>query len=410
MEQPKTQPVQISPDGTKTDAFLKDLLAKYPQYFNEVLKNPDSLGVQVIYTQINRGKNNLPALTDFYFNVNPNKYFYPASTVKMPVALLALEKLNDLKVDGLNRQSTMITESAYSGQTSVFNDPTSADGRPSIEQYVKKIFLVSDNDAYNRLYEFLGQEYINEKLHQKGYKDVQLLHRLQLSLTEDENRHTNPVKFYDTTGKLVYEKPAMFNQQQYEHRNNKLGKGYMKADQLINEPFDFSKKNRIALEDLHHILRSVIFPATVPAEQRFNLTGDDYKLVWKYMSQFPSETTYPDYTDTTAYWDAYCKFVLYGSEKGSLPRHIRIFNKVGDAYGFLLDITYVLDFEKKVEFFLSTIMYCNSDGIFNDDKYDYDNVGFPFMKHLGRVIYDYEVQRPKQYLPDLTAMKLIYDK
>lgn len=406
----KTEPTIISPDGTKTDVFFNDLLAKYPQYFENFLKNPDSLGVQIIYTQINRGRNNLPALTNYYFNVNPNKYFYPASTVKMPVALLALEKLHELNIPGLDRKNTMITESAFSGQTNVYNDPTSEDGRPNIEHYIKKIFLVSDNDAYNRLYEFLGQEYINEQLHQKRYNDVQLLHRLQLPLTEEENRHTNPVNFFDTSGKLLYEKPALYNQQTYEARNTKLGKGYMSGDKLVNEPFDFSKKNRIALEDLHNILRSIIFPRTVPAEQRFNISDEDYQFVWKYMSQFLSETTFPDYTDTADYWDAYCKFILYGSEKNKLPKHIRIFNKVGDAYGFLLDITYVVDFEKQVEFFLSSVMYCNSDGIFNDDKYDYDDVGYPFMKHLGQVIYDYEVQRPKKHLPDLSNLKFTYDK
>lgn len=396
-------------DGTASSAFLQKLLGQYPQYFDSILKNPDSLGVQIIYTQINRDKNNLPSLTDYYFNVNPNKYFYPASTVKMPVAFLALEKLNDLKIAGLTRQSTMITDSAYSGQTVVFNDPGSKDGRPSIEQYIKKIFLVSDNDAYNRLYEFLGQEYINDKLHQKGYNDVQFIHRLQVPFTDDENRHTNPVKFFDSTGKLIYQKPALFNQKVYEQRNTKLGKGYMKGGQLVNEPFDFSQRNRISLKDLHTILRSVIFPNSVPASQRFNLTENDYRFVWKYMSQFPGETNFPQYPEFND-WDAYCKFVLYGSEKGNLPKHIRIFNKVGDAYGFLLDIAYVVDFEKKIEFFLSTVMYCNSDGIFNDDKYDYDEVGFPFMKHLGQVIYDYEVQRPRAHLPDLSNFQMSYDK
>jgi hypothetical protein len=69
--------------GPKKDHFLKDLLAQYPQYFEAVLKNPDTLGVQIIYTQINRDKNNKPSLVDYYYNVNPEKYFYPASTVKM---------------------------------------------------------------------------------------------------------------------------------------------------------------------------------------------------------------------------------------------------------------------------------------------------------------------------------------
>ena len=44
----KAEPTIVTPDGTKTDPFLKELLAKYPRYFDGVLKNPDSLGVQII--------------------------------------------------------------------------------------------------------------------------------------------------------------------------------------------------------------------------------------------------------------------------------------------------------------------------------------------------------------------------
>src|SRR5215203_2725993 len=102
----------------------------------------------------------------------------------------------------------MITGIAGGQQTAVNSDPSAADGRPTIALYIKKILLVSDNDAYNRLYEFLGQEYINNTLHKMGYEDVQILHRLQLPLSEEENRLTNPVTFYDSTGKIVYEKPG----------------------------------------------------------------------------------------------------------------------------------------------------------------------------------------------------------
>ncbi|HET9058154.1 MAG TPA: serine hydrolase [Chitinophagaceae bacterium] len=408
-KQTKSEPTTISADGTKNDIFLKNLLARYPQYFDNILKSPDLSGVQIIYTQIDRAPNYSPVFTDYYFNVNPNRYFYPASTVKMPIAFLALEKLNNLKIGGLDRKTTMITETGFDGQTSVYNDPTSEDGRPAIENYIKKIFLTSDNDAYNRLYEFLGQEYINENLHKKGYKHTQLVHRLQIPLTEEQNRHTNPIKFFDSDGKLIYEKPAMHNQQLYPPRHIKLGKGYMENGKLINEPFDFSKKNRFDLEDLHNILRSVIFPQAIKARQRFNLTEDDYKFLMKCLSQFPSESVFPQYPDL-AEWDAYCKFILYGNEKGKLPKHIRIFNKVGDAYGFLSDIAYVADFENNIEFMLSAVIYCNSDGIFNDDVYDYDSIGFPFMKNLGKVIYEYELKRVRKSLPDLSNLRFDYDK
>ncbi len=168
---------------------------------------------------------------------------------------------------------------------------------------------------------------------------------------------------------------------------------------------NFSGKNRITLEDLHKILRSIIFPNTVIPTQRFNLTPDDYKFVYHYMSQFPSETLYPPY-DSVAYYDAYGKNLLYGSQKGSLPKNIRIFNKEGDAYGHLLDIAYIVDFDKKIEFFLSAEIYCNKDGVMNDDKYDYDSIGYPFMKNLGRVMYDYEIKRKRTHAPDLVKAKL----
>jgi hypothetical protein len=392
----------------KTDAFMEDLLNAHPQHFADILRNRDSLKVQIIYTQINRDANNQPAFKNFYFHVDPEMYFYPASTVKMPVALLSLQRLNELKVFGLNSETTMITEANYSGQTPVYNDPTTEDGRPSIANYIKKIFLVSDNDAYNRLYEFLGQEYINTQLQKMGY-DVQIRHRLDIFLSEDENRHTNPVKFLSPDGRTVYQQPMQFNKQLYAQRKDFVGKGFYAGGEVVRTPLDFSIKNRIKLEDLHQMLKSVLFPEAVPEKQRFNLKDEDYQLVLKYMSQFPSETSYP-LLDSSKHWDAYVKFLLYGNEKAALPRTLRIFNKVGDAYGFLTDVAYVVDFEKNIEYMLSASIYCNSDGILNDDNYDYETVGFPFMKQLGRVIYDYELNRQRTHQPNLVKFKLWYDK
>ncbi len=162
-------------NALRTDAFLFNLLKSDPVLFDSILKNKEELRLQIIYTQVDRKKNGKSKFTDHYLNVDTNTYFYPASTVKLPIALLALQKLHDLNIPGLDRNTTMITEADYSGQTPVYNDPTTADGRPTVANYIKKIFLTSDNDAFNRLYEFLGQEYINNSLHQMGYEDAQII-------------------------------------------------------------------------------------------------------------------------------------------------------------------------------------------------------------------------------------------
>ncbi|MEN9568889.1 MAG: hypothetical protein RL172_120 [Bacteroidota bacterium] len=402
---------EILPDTSITDPFMLQLLQQYPQYFSQVLANRTSWNVQIIYTQVNRGANGIAALTHHYFNVDAGRYFYPASTVKFPVSILALQRINELKQYGIDKNTTMLTEAAYSGQTAVYNDATTPNGKPSIAHYIKKILMVSDNDAYNRLFEFLGPRYINEQLHQKGYTTAQLLHRLQAALSKDENRHTNPVKFLDAANKVLYQQPMQVDETVYASRNDSLGKAYYAGDQLINHPMDCAGKNRLSLPDLHQILISLVFPNKVTAAQRFNISDDDRNFLLKYMSQLPTESTYPPYADDTAsYYPAYCKFLLYGAQKGPLPANLRIFNKVGDAYGQLLDVAYIVDFDKGVEFFLSAVLYCNNDGVLNDDAYNYDDIGLPFMKHLGEVIYEYEKKREKKQQPDLSNLRFVYDK
>jgi hypothetical protein len=398
------------PDSSKTDSLLVELLQQNSQYFDSVLKNRKQWNVQIIYTQIDKGANGIPALKNYYFNENLHQYFYPASTVKLPVCLLALQRLNELKDKGIDKNTTMITEQGQPGQTPVYNDPTTPDGKPTIANYIKKILMVSDNDAFNRLYEFLGRRYINEQLHQKGYADVQLLHRLSIALSEEQNKATNPINFLGDNNQVLYSQPIQYDSSKYRQRKDSLGTGYLSGDKIVNSPMDFSTKNRISLQDLHNILLSVVFPEKVTASQRFNITPEDRNFVLKYMSQLPTESTFPPYAaDTVNYWPSYCKFLLYGSERGELPKNIRLFNKVGDAYGQLIDVAYIVDFDKKIEFFLSAAIYCNNDGILNDDKYDYDAIGFPFMKHLGEVIYQYELKRNKKIIPDLSSLIFNYD-
>jgi hypothetical protein len=121
------------------------------------------------------------------------------------------------------------------------------------------------------------------------------------------------------------------------------------------------------------------------------------------MSMKPGDSRFPRYD--SSYNGAYSKFLLYGG-KGDIDPSIRIFNKEGDAYGFLTDVAYVVDFKNNIEFFLSATIYCNSDEIFNDDRYDYEAVGLPFMKNLGQAIYQYELQRKRNRIPDLSTFQM----
>ncbi|HUR10767.1 MAG TPA: serine hydrolase [Flavitalea sp.] len=390
------------------DPFIENLLAKYPAFFSNVLLNRDSFRVQIIYTSIDRTESNKPLFKTYYFNVHPDVYFYPASTVKMPVAFLALEKLNELSGRNVTKHTSMITGVGNSGQTAVLNDPQSSDGRPTIAQYIRKIFLVSDNDAFNRLYEFVGPAYIRERLQAMGYEHTEIFHRLSLPLSLQQNFELNPVSFLDTSARVLFEEPSRTYPINISRRADFLGKGYLEKGQLISKPFDFSKKNKVILSDLHNMLQAVLFPESVPLKNRFRLSESDYRFLRRAMSQYPSESTWPAFMPDS-FPDAYCKLLYWGDAKETLPKHLRIFNKVGEAYGFLTDVAYIVDFEKKIEFMLSATIYCNSDGVFNDDKYDYEIIGIPFLKNLGGVFYEYELNRKRNFPPDLSEFRFEYE-
>ena len=390
--------------------FLKNLLESHPEFFSHILNHPTHNEVQILYTQIDRDENNIPHFKSYSYRLNANHYFYPASTVKLPTAIFTLEKLNELHIAGLDEKSVMITDSAFAGQTKVTKDPTSKSGLPSIDNYIKKILLVSDNDAYNRLYEFVGRGEINNKLKKYGLNGTRIIARLAIGDKGESTKRTNPVDFYKGP-KLVYHKPALYDENEYPmHPENMIqGKGYLdKNDKLVMKPFDFSNNNIYPLADQQMVLKRLLFPETFSKEQQFNLTDKQYRFIYHYMSMWPTESRHPTY-NPPEYFPAYCKWLFYGGDSlAVINPHIRIFNKIGDSYGYDIDNAYIVDFKNKVEFILSAVVQSNEDGIYNDNKYEYKTVCLPFMKNLGQVIYQYELKREKKYKPDLKKFKFSY--
>lgn len=400
--------LSLNAQSNADDFLQKILVEKGSPLLLNILDKPDSFHYQIIYTQIDRSKHNTPTFANYYLHVDKEQYFNPASTVKLPIALLALEKLHKLHVPMVDKYTTMLLDSSYSKQSNAWIDSTSESKLPSVAHYVRKIFLISDNDAYNRLYEFDGQQYINEMLQKKGYKNT-VITRSFAPMNEDENRHTSLVRFVNGDH-LLYTQPAAYSNFKFNFSKQiKIGNGYLdKKDSLINAPMDFTTHNKFALTDMQQMLQAVLFPSSVSSSKRFDLSEDDYRFLYKYMSQYPSETNFPKY-DTTEYFDSYTKFFFFKAGKQKIPPYIRVFNKAGWSYGFLTDAAYIVDFVNGVEFMLTATIYTNSDGILNDDKYDYDTIGYPFFEEVGNIIYNYELQRQKKNAPDLSKFVMQYD-
>lgn len=353
--------------------ILNQALNNSSDKIQNVMKSPKDFELQIIYTQVIRGKNNSVTFKDYTYNLDANNYFYPASTVKFPIALLALEKLNTIP------------------NTSLYNS-YEIEGEPTkfkFSEEITKVLAVSDNDASNHLFEFIGFDYLNESMKSKGLSPFQVSHRI--SIPDSGNPLVRKVTITKEDGSVAVS-PSKLNStiKPLEINAVKKGIGYRNnEDVLVKEPFDFSKKNYYPLETLHNTMKRVIFPEVFTEKERFNLTKEQRDFILFSMQNLPKNAGY----DAKEYYDGYCKFFMFGDTKENIPSNIKIYNKVGDAYGTMIDCAYIVDDVNKVEFIVSATIICNKDGVFNDDSYDYDAVGFPFLGELGRQLYQLNLKK-----------------
>ncbi len=353
----------------KTRNPLETVLQSEHPAISKVMERIEDYEVQILYTEIERDIEGKVRFIDHSFQLNSKNYFYPASTVKLPAAVLALEWVDQ---DSLLTRNTKYT--------------TLRDSLPhTIADDVRQIFAVSDNEAYNRLYELMGRLYMDIKLGNHYVKPVRFAHRLSTDNASDSVR--SPIHFEgNQTRKIGYSDKYLYV---LELEKQHKGKGFVRNDSLIEQPMDFSLKNYFPLQAQHDIMKRLFFPDNFNRKEQFQLSKESMEFLRRQMSTVPRNNGYNE----EEYYDGYGKFFLFGDTKDRMPEHIKIYNKVGYAYGTLTDTAYIVDEEEGIDFFLSATILVNKNGIFNDDTYEYDEIGVPFLAELGREIYAFEIQK-----------------
>ena len=298
------------------------------------------------------------------YNIDNEDYFYPASTVKLPIALLAIEKVNESKYITLDTPFRIEDE----------------DEKSSLRDEILKMFVVSDNESFNRIFEFLGQDYINGTLKSLGFENTKIFHRL--STNNSENLNTKKVFFYLEKDSISYQS---LNREITPNQLNGLKKGkkfYNDMNELVKKPMDFSKKNRLSIDDLHEMTTQVFFPENYINKNSFQLNNKQREFIWEAMSASPSKLG----LNRENYPDNFVKFFVRGDEKkkDTIINYPKIYNKVGTAYGQLTETAFIESDNN--QFILTATIYVNENDIINDDIYEYESVGIPFFASLGKEI------------------------
>lgn len=339
-----------------------------------VMDSLEQYEVQIKLSQIKRNKDSI-SFVDHEFQVDDNNYFYPASTVKFPIAILALEKLNNL--DPINMHTRFYVE-GDSIETTFAQD-------------ISKIFAISDNEANNRLFEFLGQDAINSTLIEKGITPVRISHRLSTDNAQEIT--TNPLVIYQNDSTTTTLNGTInTSAKPLELAKIEKGNGFYAEDSLYREALSFALKNHYPINSQHAILKRIIFPEKFNENEQFDISDSQREFVLKAMHTLPKELGF----DPIEYYDSYVKFFIFGDIEEPMPDHIKIYNKVGYAYGTLTDCAYIFDSKNNIEFMLTATILVNKDGVFNDNVYEYDEIGIPFLAQLGREIYSQELKRSER--------------
>ena len=368
---------------------IGEILAANPAKFGGLTAAPGVFRLQVLLSEVVDDSRGHAKLRRSEYRAGA-EYFYPASAIKLCAAVAAVQSLETIK--GMTIDSPLVYHPLFANENIRDRDPSNLDGGViTLGHEIRKLFLVSDNESFNRLYEFVGHGEINERMHAVGLASVVVNHRLSVGRSAEENRRTPQIDIgWPSGGKMVSlpERTSDLMIRNAEVPGLRVGVGYMAAGQkLIPEPMDFGTRNGISITDLQDLLVMLARPDIDVGKRPLSLAPEHRQFLLDAMQELPGDSVNPRY-DRKEYPDEWGKFFLPGLLRSGVceKSELRIMNKVGQAYGFTMDNAYIVNTRTGRSFFLTAIIYTNADGILNDDKYEYESVAFPFMAEVGEAV------------------------
>jgi hypothetical protein len=358
--------------------------------FTPILATPENYRAQILVAEVITNRNGSVAIRRSGYRVDA-EYYYPASTVKLCASVAALQLIEELQ----NQHQTpdllevpLEIAPLFPGDLPQTNDPSNlAGGVITVGQEIREIALVSDNQAFNRLFDLVGHAELNRRMHALGLSSVVLNHRLSETRTIPDMFASAAVAF-----RLPDREPIGVPARRSELRLTNsaahltVGTGYWQGQQLVNSPMEFHRRNGISIVDLQNLLIKVVRPDINLGTPPLKLTAAHREMLVQAMTIYPRESKNPVYP-AERYPDDYSKFMLPGMRRvfpsTVAGERVDVTGKLGRAYGFSIDNSYVRNPCNGRAVFVTAVLYTNSDGILNDDKYDYAAEADPFFADLG---------------------------
>ena len=350
-------------------------------FLKEIFKEKEDYEIQILLTKIDQ-YNSKVDFQEYKYQLDDNKYFYPASTIKLPIVVLTLKKINELRSKGseitLKSKITLNYKDDYS-------ELVIRDSITSFQNLIADVFLVSDNSASNILIDFIGYNYFNHEMENAGFDKTYLNHKFNPdpyvnSTWQISDLDNNIISSINDNQKII----------KANEKTNGLEKGerrYFKGE-ILDESLNFSEKNRSSITDMHNLIKYIFYPEIFDNTNTFNLNVEDYDFLRYWMSRFTYEDIGEKFIGDENFFETYNKFFIHGDEQSVSNEQIRVYNKIGQAYGTSIDNGLIKNYQDNVEFILTATIYTNKNKVINDNLYEYDDLAVPFLAKLSRAIYN----------------------
>lgn len=375
--------------GITDSTSLRKYIEEHAEDFNlskDVLNDP-KYRLQVTFTQVDKNEADT-SLQIISFGTH--QYFYPASLVKFPIALLALEKMNRL---GITMNDYLRIEDVGCGnQSSMLSSrgPT-----VKFRRLFEELMVVSDNYFYTLLFQFVTPKEINESLKRKGFSGTNIYKSFAGCEKEDQLK-CYPMDVLDEDLKIKYsqdycELDSIDMLENYEYSKDRLfgSKHEDEFVKIVPGPYDLNFSLEIPLDEANEMLIRLMYPKLYHERYQWNLREEDRSLLLEFMQMFPRDMKKSYRPYVLKYDDNKYKYAIVSAHDHLL----KTTSKIGLSYGFTSEIVHFEREEHGIEFFLSVSLYTNANDIVNDGDYEYESVARPFIRSLSQILYAYEIEK-----------------
>ena len=349
-------------------------------FLKEIIKEKEDYEIQILLTKIDQ-YNSKVDFQEYKYQLDDNKYFYPASTIKLPIVVLTLKKINELRSKGseITLKSKIILN--YKDD---FSELVIRDSITSFQNLIADVFLVSDNSASNILIDFIGYNYFNDEMKNAGFDKTYLNHKFNpdpyVNFTwQISDLDNNLISSINDNQKIIKADEKTIGLEKGERR-------YFKGE-ILDESLNFSEKNRSSITDMHNLIKYIFYPEIFDSTNTFNLNVEDYDFLRYWMSRFTFEDIGEKFIGDEKFFESYNKFFIHGDQQSVSNEQIRVYNKIGQAYGTSIDNGLIKNYQDNVEFILTATIYTNKNKVINDNLYEYEEIAEPFLAKLSRGIY-----------------------